>query len=106
MWDASGDDANDLPVQDAPGGPGPSSRTAAFACHERLAWLFQAISAPDVMAVEPAGQAAARRAVQELNNLAGETLAEWTRLHGAHRHPADRARPAPRRGAAGLAGRA
>ncbi len=78
MWDASGDDANDLPVQDAPGGPGPSSRTAAFACHERLAWLFQAISAPDVMAVEPAGQAAARRAVQELNNLAGETLAEWT----------------------------
>ena len=49
-----------------------------MACHERLVWLLRATSAADVMVVEAESRDAARRAVQELNNLSGEALAEWT----------------------------
>jgi molybdate transport system regulatory protein len=60
-----------------------SSRTAALACHERLAWLIRAMSASDFMPVEVDRQDAARRAVHELNNLAGEALASWSEAAGA-----------------------
>jgi molybdate transport system regulatory protein len=78
MWDGSGDNAPDLSSADAGTWPSPSSRTAALACHERLTWLFRAVSADDFMAVEAESHDAARRAVHELNNLAGEALAEWS----------------------------
>ena len=82
MWDGSGYDAPDLSSQGAAGWSGVSSRTAALACHERLVWLFRATAAADVMVVEAENWGAARRAVQELNNLAGEALAEWVELVG------------------------
>ena len=75
MWDGSGNDAPDPSAQDALTW---SSRTAALACHERLVWLLRATSAADVMVVEAESRDAARRVVQELNNLSGEALAEWT----------------------------
>ena len=82
MWQGSVNDTADMASPDAPAGSAPSSGTAALACHERLAWLFRAMPATDFMVVEPASQDAARRAVHELNNLAGETLAEWTEAAG------------------------
>jgi molybdate transport system regulatory protein len=45
--------------------------------HERLSWLMRGVSAPDVLSVPESECAVARRSVQELNNLAGETLAVW-----------------------------
>lgn len=83
MWDGSGNDAPNLSLQDAGGWSSTSSRTAALACHERLVWLFRATSAADVMVVEAESRDAARRAVQELNNLSGEALAEWAESDGA-----------------------
>ena len=80
MWDGSDNSSPGPALQDAAAWSG---RTAALVCHERLAWLFRAISAPDFMAVEAASQNAARRAVHELNNLAGEALAEWTGSAGS-----------------------
>ena len=79
MWDGSGNDAPDPSSQDAVNW---TSRTAALACHERLVWLFRAVSAADVMVVEAENRDAARRAVHELNNLSGEALAEWTESAG------------------------
>jgi molybdate transport system regulatory protein len=69
MWDAPAKD-------DAPGDVLPGW-TAALACPERLAWLLRAVPAPDILAVPADERAAAHRAVQDLNNLAGEALAEW-----------------------------
>ena len=83
MWQGSGSDAADLSALDTvTSWPAPSSRTAALACHERLAWLYRAMPEADFMAVDAASQDAARRAVHELNNLAGEALAEWTETAG------------------------
>jgi len=79
MWDGRGDDVAEPWSQDAVNW---SSRTAALACHERLVWLFRATSATDVMVVEKTSRHAARRAVQELNNLSGDALAEWTESGG------------------------
>jgi molybdate transport system regulatory protein len=76
MWDSPANDGAGLPSQETVN-EASSSRTAALACHERLAWLIRAMSAADFMTVEPASHDAARRAVHELNNLAGEALAEW-----------------------------
>lgn len=45
--------------------------------NDRLRWLTRAMAVPDVLPVRPADVAAARAAVQELNNLAHEPLAEW-----------------------------
>lgn len=83
MWDGRGSHAPDPSAPVAGDWSGSSSRTAALACHDRLAWLFRAMSAPDVMVVEAGSQDAARRAVHDLNNLAGEALAEWTGTAGA-----------------------
>jgi molybdate transport system regulatory protein len=49
-----------------------------LAHHERLGWLIRAMSASDFLAVEGGSHDAARRAVHELNNLAGESLAAWS----------------------------
>jgi molybdate transport system regulatory protein len=83
MWDSPDTDAADLPSQDAVTDPGSSSRTAALACHERLAWLIRAMSSADFMVVEAGSRDAARRAVHELNNLAGESLADWIDCTGS-----------------------
>lgn len=78
MWDGSGRGVPDVSAQAGTELFSPTSRTAAFACHERLAWLFGATSATDFMIVQSESRDAARRAVQDINNLAGEALAEWT----------------------------
>ena len=82
MWDGSDDGKTDWSSPEAGTWSNPPSRTAALACHERLAWLFRSLSGEGVMVVEPGQQDAARRAVQETNNLAGEALAEWTDQQG------------------------
>jgi molybdate transport system regulatory protein len=53
--------------------PGPF---AVAAGHDRLAWLERAAVA-DALAVGAEAAGEARRAAEELNNLAGEHLAEW-----------------------------
>ena len=53
--------------------PGPF---AVAAGHDRLAWLERAAVA-DALAVGAEAAGEARRAAEELNNLAGERLAEW-----------------------------
>lgn len=45
--------------------------------HERLNWLARAVAVADVLPVKALEAESAGRAVRELNNLAGETLAEW-----------------------------
>jgi len=46
--------------------------------HARLAWLEKAISSPQMfLSVSASDARSARRAAQEMNNLAGETIAEW-----------------------------
>lgn len=45
--------------------------------NERLRWLMRAVAVPGVLPVRSAEAAAARAAVQELNNLAHEPIAEW-----------------------------
>ena len=80
MWDGRSTRAQEPDLESLSGA---TSRTAALACHDRLAWLFRAMSAADFMPVEAASQDSARRAVHELNNLAGETLAEWGGIAGA-----------------------
>lgn len=52
---------------------------AALACHGHLHWLLRAatVSTSDTVHVAADWADAARRAVQDLNNLAGETLAVW-----------------------------
>jgi molybdate transport system regulatory protein len=45
--------------------------------NERLRWLMRAVAVPGVLPVRPMEAAAARAAVQELNNLANEPIAEW-----------------------------
>ena len=45
--------------------------------HERLAWLERAVRANGMLPVPAAESGSARRAVQEMNNLAGESIAEW-----------------------------
>jgi len=46
--------------------------------HERLLWLEKAISSPQMFLPVSASEAlSARSAAREMNNLAGETIAEW-----------------------------
>ena len=59
--------------------PGPF---AVAAGHDRLAWLERAAVA-DALAVGAEAAGEARRAAEELNNLAGEHLAEWEAEVGA-----------------------
>lgn len=47
-----------------------------YARNSRFTWLERAV-ARDVLPIPPAEVEAARRAVEEMNNLAGECLAEW-----------------------------
>jgi molybdate transport system regulatory protein len=71
---------NDDYVEEAPLAlPVPSWLPAASdrLFNERLRWLMRAVAVPGVLPVRPAEMAVARAAVQELNNLAHEPLAEW-----------------------------
>lgn len=45
--------------------------------NERLRWLQRAVAVPGVLPVPALEAASARAAVQDLNNLAGEALADW-----------------------------
>ena len=54
------------------------SMPIATSQHARLAWLEKAISSPQMfLSVSASDARSARRAAQEMNNLAGETIAEW-----------------------------
>ena len=83
----------------------PSSRTAALACHERLAWLFRAIRRRrhGGGSRQPGCRPAGRPGDQQPRRRGAGGM---DRPAGRQRHPADPARPAPLRGAVDVAGRA
>lgn len=64
-----------LPLR-LPGSPAIPGPFAVAPGHARLAWLERAAAA-DSLWVGSEGEGEARRAAEELNNLAGERLAEW-----------------------------
>ena len=78
VYDSADDNAAILQVFDMADWIVPPNGTAGLCSGQRLAWLLRATTEPDSMRVAAANAVAARHAAQELNNLAGETLAEWT----------------------------